>query len=34
MGVLKKGRNRRHPAEAITDVGYADDLELLGNTPA
>ena len=28
----KKDRNRRYPAETITDIGYADDIALLTNT--
>ena len=31
---LKKTRNRRYPAETITDADYADDQELHANTPA
>ena len=29
---LKKWQNRRHPAETITDIYYADDLALLSDT--
>ena len=29
----KKARSKRHPAETITNAGYADDLALLANTP-
>ena len=31
---LTKERNRRYPAQTITDADYTDDLALLGNTPA
>ena len=31
---LKKTRNRRYPAEIITDADYADDQVLLVNTPS
>ena len=31
---LKKARSRRYSTESITDTDYADDLELLANTPA
>ena len=31
---LPKQRNRRYPAQTITDVNYADDIALLANTPA
>ena len=31
---LTKERNRRYPAQTITDTDYADDIALLANTPA
>ena len=31
---LAKARSRRHPAQIITDMDYADDIALLANTPA
>ena len=31
---LTKERSRRYPAQTITDADYADDIELLANTPA
>ena len=31
---LAKKRNRRHPAQTITDVDYAGGIALLANTPA
>ena len=31
---LAKERSRRYPAQTITDANYADDIELLANTPA
>ena len=31
--VLTKRRSRRYPAKTITDADYADDIELLANTP-
>ena len=31
---LAKKRNRRYPAQAITDADYADDIALLPNSPA
>ena len=31
---LTKERSRRHPAQTITDMDYADDIALLANTPA
>ena len=31
---LAKERSRRYPTQTITDVGYADDITLLANTPA
>ena len=30
---LTKKRSRRYPAKTITDADYADDIELLANTP-
>ena len=30
---LTKERNRRYPAQTITDADYADDIALLANTP-
>ena len=30
----KKKRNRRYPAQIITDVDYTDDIALLANIPA
>ena len=30
---LTKKRNRRYPAKTITDADYADDIDLLANTP-
>ena len=30
---LTKKRSRRHPAKAITDADYADDIAILENTP-
>ena len=30
---LAKERNRRHPAQTITDVNHTDDIVLLANTP-
>ena len=30
---LTKKRSRRHPAKTITDADYADDIEILANTP-
>ena len=30
---LTKERSRRYPAQTITDVDYADDIEILANTP-
>ena len=29
-----KERSRRYPAQTIANVGYADDMALLANTPA
>ena len=29
----KKPRNRRYPADTITDADYADEVELPANTP-
>ena len=31
---VAKERSRRNPAQTITDADYADDIELLANTPA
>ena len=31
---LAKERNRRYPAQTITDGDYTDDIALLANTPA
>ena len=31
---LAKERSRRYPAQTITDANYANDIELLANTPA
>ena len=31
---LEKERSRRYTAQTITDADYADDIELLANTPA
>ena len=31
---LAKERSRRYPHQTITDADYADDIELLANTPA
>ena len=31
---LAKERSRRYPSQAITDADYADDIELLPNSPA
>ena len=31
---LTKERNRRYPAQTITDVDYTDDIALLVNSPA
>ena len=31
---LAKKRNRRYPAQTITDTDYIDDTALLANTPA
>ena len=31
---LTKKRNRRYPAQTITDAEYANDITLLANTPA
>ena len=31
---LAKKRNRRYPAQTITDADYVDDMSLLANTPA
>ena len=31
---LAKERNRRYPAQTITDTDYADEIALLVNTPA
>ena len=31
---LTKERNRRYPAQTITDADYADDIALLANIPA
>ena len=31
---LKKARSRWYPAETMRDADYADDQELLANTPA
>ena len=31
--VLTKKKSRRHPAKAITDADYADDIAILANTP-
>ena len=30
---LTKKRSRRHPAKAITDANYADDIAVMANTP-
>ena len=30
---LAKERNRRYPAQTITDADYANDIALLANTP-
>ena len=30
---LTKERSKRYPAQAITDVDYADEIALLANTP-
>ena len=30
---LAKERSRRYPAQTITDADYADDIEILANTP-
>ena len=31
---MTKKRSRRYPAKTITDADYADDIEILANTPA
>ena len=31
---LRKARSKRYSAQTITDADYADDIALLGNTPA
>ena len=31
---LTKERSRQYPAQTITNADYADDIELLANTPA
>ena len=31
---IEKARSKRYPAQTFTDTDYADDIELLANTPA